>query len=207
MLDRFIWFKDEIELLLEKARQLSTSKRNDLKLDTLEITNIEQDYIIKVRDILEVFRVPTKKFQARDYETISWTIPRVVGLIRDLKDFLEDSYNITNPYILFGLNQAIIKIYDYYPFNDLTTLGPNKKTIVFNKLRYLFITTILNPRFKTKTLRNNPIRIGPKIEEECINYLKELYTIYKDEYNTNKSTNSKQNRVGDNTIASTSRNN
>lgn len=41
MLDRFIWFSDEINEILVKARQLSKAKQKALKLDTFSISTYE----------------------------------------------------------------------------------------------------------------------------------------------------------------------
>ena len=41
MLERFIYFKEEIDLLLEEVRELSNYKRNNINIDSFNITKEE----------------------------------------------------------------------------------------------------------------------------------------------------------------------
>lgn len=153
MLDRFIWFSDEINEILVKARQLSKAKQKALKLDTFSISTYEWNYLINIRNILEIFRAPTIQFQAKDYFTNSWTIPRIANLIEKIEDKLDEDYIKSNPYIKFGLEQALTKVLEYYPIKDTNTLDKNNKTKTFNKLKDLLLVTLLDPFFKLNLFR------------------------------------------------------
>lgn len=153
MLDRFIRFSDEINEILVKARQLSKAKQKALKLDTFSISTYKWNYLINIRNILEIFRVPTIQFQAKDYFTNSQTIPRIANLIEKIEDKLDEDYIKSNPYIKFGLEQALTKVLEYYPIKDTNTLDKNNKTKTFNKLKDLLLVILLNPFFKLNLFR------------------------------------------------------
>ena len=59
MLEILIYFKEEISLLLDRVNNLSKDKRNNINIEITNIDTLEQNYIIELRNILEVFRKPT----------------------------------------------------------------------------------------------------------------------------------------------------
>jgi hypothetical protein len=61
MLERFIYFKEEIDLLLDAAKKLDSSKKKNLNFNKFTITTIEWNYLIYIRDILDIFRKPITK--------------------------------------------------------------------------------------------------------------------------------------------------
>lgn len=180
MLDRFIWFSDEINEILVKARQLSKAKQKALKLDTFSISTYEWNYLINIRNILEIFRVPTIQFQAKDYFTNSWTIPRIANLIEKIEDKLDEDYIKSNPYIKFGLEQALTKVLEYYPIKDTNTLDKNNKTKTFNKLKDLLLVTLLNPFFKLNLFRK--LNFSSQLIDEIREYFILIYRRYRIDY-------------------------
>ena len=62
ILDRFIYFKEEINTLLTKAKKELNNRRKNFKIDRFNIIEVEQNYLIYIRNTLEIFRKPTIKF-------------------------------------------------------------------------------------------------------------------------------------------------
>lgn len=140
----------------------------------------------EVKDILELFREPTIIFQARDYETITWTIPTIGSLIRDLDIKLSYEYNRSNPYIKAGLEAARDKLLEYYPIRDSTTKNElTNKTLLFEKLKDLLVITVLNPKLKLSIFRHSTLNFSTDLEIDLRVYLKSIYNIYKQEYIAN----------------------
>ena len=84
MLDRFIYFKEEIAILLERANNLEKKKRDNINIDSFNISKNEWNYLIKLRNILEIFRKPTIKLQSSNYSSIYFTIPYITKLLVEL---------------------------------------------------------------------------------------------------------------------------
>jgi hypothetical protein len=61
MLERLLYFKEEINIVISKANKLSNSKKKDLNLEYFNILVNDWDYIAKIIDILEFFKKPTIK--------------------------------------------------------------------------------------------------------------------------------------------------
>lgn len=140
----------------------------------------------EVKDILELFREPTIIFQARDYETITWTIPTIGSLIRDLDIKLSYEYNRSNPYIKAGLEAARDKLLEYYPIRDSTTKNElTNKTLLFEKLKDLLVITVLNPKLKLSIFRHSTLNFSTDLEIDLRVYLKSIYNTYKQEYIAN----------------------
>ena len=140
MLERFIYFKDEIDILLEKVRNLNKSKQANINIDSFIISEIEWNYIIKVRNILEIFRKPTIKLQANNYSTIYKTIPYIIRLFKDLESYTLDSIiEENNPYLAIALLEAYNKLEEYYPIKNINNI---------DKLKDLYLITTLNLYFK-----------------------------------------------------------
>ena len=85
MLDRFIYFKDEITYVLNKASKENSTKQNSIGVSGLGITNEEWKYLVELRNILEIFRKPTIKLQARNYSAIHYTIPSISTILTKLE--------------------------------------------------------------------------------------------------------------------------
>jgi len=100
MLNRFIYFKEEINLLLNLVNDLPTNKKNNINFNKNTITNSEWKYLTTIRDILEIFRKPTIKFQTSSYSTIYLIIPYINRLYNKLEDYIEKE---TNPFINIAL--------------------------------------------------------------------------------------------------------
>ena len=62
MLERLIYFKKEINILLEEASNLSNSRKDNLRLEKYNISSKEWEFLEIIKKILEVFRKPTIKF-------------------------------------------------------------------------------------------------------------------------------------------------
>jgi hypothetical protein len=63
IIKRFIYFREEISKVIEKANNLSNSKKKELNLESFNIEAKDWNYIIKIVDILEFFKKPTIKLQ------------------------------------------------------------------------------------------------------------------------------------------------
>lgn len=140
MIDRFIYFREEINYTLERARDLDKREQNNLGLDALEITDLEWDYLKTLHNILGVFYAPTIELQASKKATISLTIPHVQKLLESIKALNNEILQATNPYLAQGLLEAYAKLYEYYPIHDEKC--PSMSNFI--------IATILDPRFNIK---------------------------------------------------------
>ena len=96
MSNRFIYFKEEINILLNLVNDLPNNKKKSINLNKFKITIKEWYYLTKTRDILEIFRKPTIKFQTSSYSTISLIIPYITRLYFKIEDFITKE---TNPFI------------------------------------------------------------------------------------------------------------
>lgn len=93
MLERFLYFKKEINIVLNKANKLNSSKKKDLNLDNLSFKDEEWDYLKKIIDILEFFRKPTITLQGSTSNV--YTIIYIIQLYNKyigIKDIIEDSF-------------------------------------------------------------------------------------------------------------------
>lgn len=186
LLERLLLFRNIINRLLYNASKLRPAQQKALKLDKFNISNTEIEYMQEVKDILELFREPTIIFQARDYETITWTIPTIGSLIRDLDIKLSYEYNRSNPYIKAGLEAARDKLLEYYPIRDSTTKNElTNKTLLFEKLKDLLVITVLNPKLKLSIFRHSTLNFSTDLEIDLRVYLKSIYNTYKQEYIAN----------------------
>ena len=173
MLERFIYFKEEIDLLLDTARKLDSSKKKNLNFNKFTITTIEWNYLIYIRDILDIFRKPTIKLQAIKYSSNYLVIPYITKLLYKLNSFNNSSR--TNIYIKTAIIEATSKLLEYYPITNTRTID--------SKLENLFIITTLNPQFKLnifKTLNYSNLIID-KIRTLVI----KLFNSYKEKYSYN----------------------
>ena len=177
MLERFIYFKEEIDLLLEKASNLSTSKKSSINIEAFNIEEEEWNYLILVRNILEIFRKPTIKLQSSNYSTIYYTIPYITRLLKEIENYtLDNILEENNPFIINALLESYNKLLEYYNIKDSN----------INKLKDLYLVTLLNPQFKLELFTN----LG--YSNTTINNIKlyfiEVYNKYKIKY-SNSTTN------------------
>jgi hypothetical protein len=87
MLERFIYFKEEIISLIEEASKLPNNKKQSYKVDRLNVTEEEWRFLDIIKSILEIFRKPTIKFQASNYSNSFLIIPYINKLIIELEEF------------------------------------------------------------------------------------------------------------------------
>lgn len=163
MLERFLYFKKEINIVLNKANKLNSSKKKDLNLDNLSFKDEEWDYLKKIIDILEFFRKPTIMLQGSTSNV--YTIIYIIQLYNKyigIKDIIEDSF------LKEGLNQAINKLLYYFPINSTN----------ISSIKDLYIITILDPRFKLEIFYNLDLNID--IIDNIKSYFIEIYNIYKE---------------------------
>ncbi|KAM9931831.1 hypothetical protein OXX80_008521 [Metschnikowia pulcherrima] len=133
MIDRFLFFRDEIKKVLKMPRDESNKYFKDHEI-------IEEDwvYLESVRDILETFRLSTVNLQASSYPTINETIPVIYGLMKSLNSAHFTKACEENPFISKGVAEARQTILQYYPIYG--------ESISENKMLYLAI--VLDPRYK-----------------------------------------------------------
>ncbi|KAM9909000.1 hypothetical protein OXX79_000035 [Metschnikowia pulcherrima] len=133
MIDRFLFFREEIAKVLKLPRDESNTYFKDHEI-------IEEDwlYLEKVREILETFRLSTVKLQASSYPTINETIPVIYGLIKSFNSAHVTKACEENPFISKGVAEARKTILQYYPICG--------ESISENKMLYLAI--VLDPRYK-----------------------------------------------------------
>lgn len=93
MLERVLYFRDEITIILNKANNLSNSKKKELSLDFFNLKEEEQDYIIKIVDILEYFKKPTIKLQGSTSNTYTIVyISQLYNKLKSIEDIIDDSF-------------------------------------------------------------------------------------------------------------------
>ncbi|KAJ8143390.1 hypothetical protein OY671_003487 [Metschnikowia pulcherrima] len=161
MIDRFLFFRDEITKVLRMTRDENNTYFKDHEI-------IEEDwaYLETVRDILETFRLSTVKLQASSYPTINETIPVIYGLMKSLNSAHFTKACEENPFISKGVAEARQTILQYYPIYG--------ESISQNKMLYLAI--VLDPRYKLAILDN--IR-GLKNKIDAIkDSFYEMYDVY-----------------------------
>ena len=178
MLERFIYFKEEINLLLEKANNLLNSKKNNINIDSFIITNNKWNYLILIRNILKIFRKPIIKLQASNYTIIYYIIPYITKLLSEIENYTLKNLEETNPYLSIALLEAYNKLLDYYSIKDKTYI---------NKLKDLYLTTLLNPCFKLEIF--NTLGFNNIIINKIKDYFIEIYNKYKLEYYSNTNIN------------------
>ncbi|KAM9897731.1 hypothetical protein OXX69_010157 [Metschnikowia pulcherrima] len=161
MIDRFLFFRDEITKVLRMTRDESNTCFKDH-----EITEEDWVYLESVRDILETFRLSTVKPQASSYPTINETIPVIYGLIKSFNSAHFTKACEENPFISKGVAKARKTILQYYPIYG--------ESISKNKMLYLAI--VLDPRYKLAIFDN--IR-GLKNKIDAIkDSFYEMYDVY-----------------------------
>jgi len=194
MLERFIYFKEEIETILEKAKKLPNKNKKGLNLEKFTITTQEWDYLILIRDILEIFKKPIIKFQATNYSTIYYIIPYITRLLNKLENYTIKKKEINSNYNIFieiALKEAINKTLEYYPIRTTREIDP--------KLKTLYLVIVLNPQFKLEVFKK--LDFDPIIIERIKDYFIEIYLEYKSNYyipsniTTNIENNNKSNNI------------
>ena len=178
MLERFIYFKEEINLLLEKANNLLNSKKNNININSFIITNNKWNYLILIRNILEIFRKPTIKLQTSNYIIIYYIIPYITKLLSKIENYTLKNFKETNPYLSITLLEAYNKLLDYYSIKDKTNI---------NKLKDLYLTILLNPCFKLEIF--NTLGFNNIIINKIKDYFIKIYNKYKLEYYNNTNIN------------------
>lgn len=136
MIDRFLYFKEEIKELLRGASVRNRS--DDMNLESCEISEQEWEYLAHLRNILEAFRGPTIKLQASSYSTVNRTTPCVLKLLKGLEGHQTTELETGNPYLAMGISKAIDKLLEYYPVRDDN----------IEKMKSLYLATVLDPRYK-----------------------------------------------------------
>ncbi|KAM9901796.1 hypothetical protein OXX69_008566 [Metschnikowia pulcherrima] len=133
MIDRFLFFREEITKVLRVTRDESNTYFKDHEI-------IEEDwvYLESVREILETFRLSTVNLQESSNPTINETIPVIYGLMKSLNSAHFTRACEENPYISKGVAEARQTILQYYPIYG--------ESISENKMLYLAI--VLDPRYK-----------------------------------------------------------
>lgn len=167
MLDRFLYFKDEVTLLLLVANR---ENKRLINVEDFEFTDIDWKYLTDVRDFLEIFKVPTLKLQASNYPTINWVIPLVDLIFKDLEGFDPKG----NPLIKLGVNRALEKLSQYFPLRQLN----------FKSMETYCVATVLDPRFKLEIFKEMGLS---KADILIISkFFHEAYGRYKLEYEERK---------------------
>ena len=82
MLERFIYFREQITELLSLAENVKVSKR--LKLEAYTIEDDEWKYLETICKVLKIFEAPTKMLQGSNYVTLNNTIPVVSDILQKL---------------------------------------------------------------------------------------------------------------------------
>jgi hypothetical protein len=98
MLERFLYFRKEINIVINKANSLSNSKKKDFNLESFNIIEEDWDYLVKIIDILEFFKKPTIKLQSSSSN--SYTIIYIVLLYNKITGIINI---IEDPFLKAGL--------------------------------------------------------------------------------------------------------
>lgn len=176
MLDRFIYFREEINILLSNLRALKEEERDLLDLDVFQITDIEWDYLSNLVKILFVYQEATMSLQAPEKTTIHMTIPYMCLLLDDLRSLDTYDLRVANPWLSEGLLYAREKIYQFYPI---------MKGECGDELLNLFSTTVLDPRLKLHYFRE--WGFSEPVIEKIKKHLCDIYSRYKKEYDEENS--------------------
>jgi hypothetical protein len=166
MLERFLYFRKEINIVINKANSLSNSKKKDFNLESFNIIKEDWDYLVKIIDILEFFKKPTIKLQSSSSN--SYTIIYIVLLYNKIKGIINI---IEDPFLKAGLLQALEKLLFYFPIENTN----------INKLKDLYIITLLDPHFKLEIFYN--LNLDKEIISNIKIYFIELYNRYKESNN------------------------
>lgn len=164
MIDRFLYFKEEIKELLRGASVRNRS--DDLNLESCEITELEWDYLANLRDILDAFRGPTIKLQASKYSTVNRTIPCVLKLLNSLEGHYTTELKESNPYLALGVLKAREKLLEYFPVFDDN----------IEKMKDLYLATVLDPRYKVAFFQD--VGFSDDQVTEIKNYFYEVFERY-----------------------------
>ena len=173
MLERFIYFREQITELLSLAENVKVSKR--LKLEAYTIEDDEWKYLETICKVLKIFEAPTKMLQGSNYVTLNNTIPVVSDILQKLGVLKDGGLSSSNHLLQLGLESAFDKLREYYPIHK-DEIGPIKN---------LYLATVLDPRLKIAALQDCGISDSAitNVEE----YFHEVYSVYKaniDERNT-----------------------
>lgn len=115
MLNRFYYFRKEIQILLSKAAKESSSKRVTFKLKTYEMSKSDWRQINVLRLIFSTFEQATLKLQGDIYHTVGLTIPYVAQALMAIEAFDTPEFEAENPLLALGIKDASKKILKYYP--------------------------------------------------------------------------------------------
>jgi hypothetical protein len=164
MIERFVYFREEISKVIEKANNLSNSKKKkELNLESFNIEAVDWDYIIKIVDILEFFKKPTIKLQGSSSNV--YTIVYISQLYIKLREI---RYRVTDLFIKEGLKQAIDKLILYYPITSTN----------ISKLKDLYLITVLDPHFKLYIF--STLDFNSEVISNIRLYFIEIYNNYKE---------------------------
>lgn len=173
MIDRFLYFQNIVNTILEEANYRSKGDTSIYKIDTFIISDKQWEYLAIIRDILKIFRKPTIKCQATKYSMISYSIITVWKLRTSLANYIFDkelNLKETYPLIYKGLGEALTKLNTYYPLYS-------KESNDFNRLKDLYIATILDPRYKLYIIRK--VSSNEELIDKVTLYFNEVYKKYK----------------------------
>ncbi|KAM9930418.1 hypothetical protein OXX59_000515 [Metschnikowia pulcherrima] len=173
MLERFIYFREQITVLLILAENVKVSKR--LKLEAYTIEDDKWKYLETICKVLKIFEAPTKMLQGSNFVTLNNTIPVVSDILQKLGVLKDGGLSSSNHLLQLGLESALDKLREYYPIHK-DEIGPIKN---------LYLATVLDPRLKIAALQDCGISDSAitNVEE----YFHEVYSVYKaniDERNT-----------------------
>ncbi|GEQ69187.1 hypothetical protein JCM33374_g2858 [Metschnikowia sp. JCM 33374] len=174
LIDRFVYFRDEINGLLEQVRSYEKQERDALNLDVFEITDLQWDYLLTLRKILVVYYEATVELQASTKASIHLTIPYVSYILKDLKTLNSDMLQSTNPYLARGLSEAYGKLHDYYPIHS----NDGQRNL------HLYLATVLDPRLKLAFFKQKGF--SAEVIEQVKGHFYDVYYRYKREYEEKK---------------------
>ncbi|KAM9927795.1 hypothetical protein OXX59_002305 [Metschnikowia pulcherrima] len=168
MLDRFLYFRKEIDILLSKCTAPDQRDRAVSCLDLMKISADEWDYLSSLREILHVYHEPTMNLQSSKRATIHMTIPYMWFLLEDLSAFVTESLKATNPWLSEGLSEARKTLDQYYPIS---------KEYCAEDTLDLYLATILDPRIKLEFFEE--LGFKDEVITKIRNHFYEVYSRYK----------------------------
>ncbi|KAM9921621.1 hypothetical protein OXX59_006381 [Metschnikowia pulcherrima] len=168
MIDRFIYFREDITKVLRFALRDKTGSATDRV--HFEITDHDWSYLTSVRDILEQFQIPTLRLQAKSHPAIHQTISLVYGTLCGLDSAKVQRIGRSNPYLAMGLDAAKCKLSEYFPIYN--------EDIISNKM--LYVAVVLEPRFKLAVFECNGFT--ERQIEAIKNAFVDVYKQYKRKY-------------------------